>query len=264
MCAPRHRQIGSAPKDLPAETFQIESSSGSKLSGWRIRAEQSKGTIILMHGVRGCRLDMLDRARFLHASGYSVILFDFQAHGESSGEHITFGYLESRDAIAVVEFAHQKFPGQKIAVIGGSLGGAAAILATPPLQVDAMVLEMVYPTVQQAISARLKIKLGAFGSLFSPLLAWQLKPRLGIGPDDLRPIDKVREITVPKLFIAGDADKHTPLPEAKELFNAALEPKQFWEIKGAGHVDLYPYDREGYQKRILNFLEQSFYSSSSK
>lgn len=47
---------------------------------------------------------MLDRARFLSAAGFAVLLFDFQAHGESPGEHITFGYLESRDAQAAVEF----------------------------------------------------------------------------------------------------------------------------------------------------------------
>jgi hypothetical protein len=30
------------------------------------------------------------------------LLFDFQAHGESIGCHITFGYLEGRDAAAAV------------------------------------------------------------------------------------------------------------------------------------------------------------------
>ena len=53
-----------------------------------------------MHGVRSNRLQMLDRARFLNKFGYSVLLFDFQAHGESIGDHITFGYLESLDANA--------------------------------------------------------------------------------------------------------------------------------------------------------------------
>ena len=261
LCFARHRQIGPPPSDFPAENFQVESSSGSKLSGWLLNAEKSKGVIILMHGVRGCRLGMLERARFLHTHGYTVLLFDFQAHGESSGKKITFGYLESRDACAVVDFARNRFPEQKLAVIGGSLGGAAAILATPPLKVDAMVLEMVYPTIKQAISARLKMKLGKAGGLFTPLLTCQLKLRLGFNADDLRPIDKVRGITVPKLFMAGDQDQHTPLTEAKELFNAASEPKEFFEITGAEHTDLYAYDREQYEKRVLTFLELSLRTS---
>jgi uncharacterized protein len=258
LCAARHQIIGQPPKDFPAENFQIASSSGSKISGWLLPATNSKGVIVLMHGVRGCRLDMLKRARFLHANDYSVVLFDFQAHGESSGENITFGFLENRDAAAVVEFTRKKFPAQKIGVIGGSLGGAAAILANPPLKVDAMILEMVYPTIEKAIRARLKIKLGGIGAAFTPLLTCQLKPRLGFSTDDLRPVDKVKNIGISKLFIAGDKDEHTPLDEAKELFNAAHEPKQFWEIKGAKHVDLHAYKREEYENRILDFLEQSF------
>jgi len=53
------------------------------------------GTIVLMHGVRANRLSMVRRAEMLHRAGYSVLLFDFQAHGESPGSHITMGYLES-------------------------------------------------------------------------------------------------------------------------------------------------------------------------
>lgn len=264
LCAARHRKVGPPPKDFPAEGFQIASSSGAAISGWLLPATNSKGAIILMHGVRGCRLDMLQRARFLHANGYSVMLFDFQAHGESSGANITFGFLESRDATAVIKFAREKFPDQKIGIIGGSLGGAASVLANPPLKVDAMILEMVYPTIEQAIAARLKIRFGSVGAILTPLLTCQLKPRLGFGIDDLRPVDKVKEIAIPKLFIAGDKDQHTPLNEAKELFDAACEPKQFWEIKGAKHFDLYAYDREEYEKQILNFLEQSFGLSVAK
>ena len=59
-----------------------------------------------MHGVRANRLVMLARARFLHKAGYAVLLFDFQAHGESSGKRITFGHLEGLDASAAVTFLH--------------------------------------------------------------------------------------------------------------------------------------------------------------
>ena len=58
-------------------------------------------SILGMHGVRGNRLSMLDRARFLSHAGFSVLVFDFQAHGESSGEHTTFGELESLDWASV-------------------------------------------------------------------------------------------------------------------------------------------------------------------
>src|SRR5688500_12469407 len=146
---------------------------------------------------------MVDRARFLSRAGFAVLLFDFQAHGESSGEHITFGYLESRDAQAAVEFLRTNAQGERIGVIGESMGGAATLLASPALDADAMILEMVYPTINQAVRNRLTRRLGGWAGILTPLLTWQLEPRLGIDADALRPIDKVGAIRVPKLFIVG-------------------------------------------------------------
>ncbi len=210
-----------------------------------------------MHGIRANRLQLEDHARFLYRAGYSVLLFDFQAHGESVGKHITAGYLEGRDATAAVIFVRQKCPGEKICVSGFSMGGASALLAKPPLQVDAMILESAYPTLQQAITDRLEIRFGWFGKLGTPFLTWQLKPRLGIRPDDLCPIKQVGQITIPKFFIAGTADQDTTLQESKDLFAAAAEPKQFWLIDGAAHVDMLAFAKGEYEKRILDFLAKN-------
>src|SRR5215471_463760 len=172
------------------------------------------GAVVLMHGYGGDRTSMLDRARFLSRAGYTVLLFDFQASGESPGKHITFGYLESRDARAAVNFLRSRAPGERIGVIGVSMGGAAALLATPPLDADALVVEMVYPTINQAIDDRLESRFGILGHPLTPLLSWQLKPRLGISAADLRPIDRLGTLPVPKLVIAGDKDQYTKIEES--------------------------------------------------
>lgn len=207
-----------------------------------------------MHGIRANRLQLVGHARFLSHAGYSVLLFDFQAHGESVGKHITAGYLESRDATAAVNFIHQKFPDRKICADGFSMGGAAAVLAEPPLQVNAMIMQSVYPTIEQAITDRLESRFGWFGKFGTSFLTWQLKPRLGFGVDELCPIQQVGKITVPKFFIAGTADRDTTLPESQALFDAAAEPKEFWWVTGAGHVDLDRFARAEYEKRVLDFL----------
>jgi pimeloyl-ACP methyl ester carboxylesterase len=75
----------------------------------------------------------------LHAHGFAVLLFDFQAHGESPGRRITFGHLEAMDAAAALDFLEQRLPRERVGAIGASLGGAAAVLADPPLRVDALV-----------------------------------------------------------------------------------------------------------------------------
>jgi uncharacterized protein len=133
-----------------------------------------------MHGIRANRLEMVGRARLLNATRFSILLFDFQAHGESSGQRITFGFLESRDAKSAFNFLRQKAHGERIGVLGVSLGGAAAILSETPLDADAMVLEAVFGSFDEALDNRLAMYLGALGPLLSPLLKYQVKPRLGL------------------------------------------------------------------------------------
>lgn len=210
-----------------------------------------------MHGVRASRLDMLGRARFLTRAGYFVLLFDFQAHGESAGRQITFGHLESRDARAAVQFARARAPQEKIGVIGVSMGGAAAMLAEPPLVADAIVLEQVYPTLRQAIGDRISMRLGPWAKVLTPLLSWQLRPRLGVNDQALRPLDHAARISAPKLFIAGAADLHTTPTEVQAMFDAALEPKALWVVPEARHVDLCRFGKAEYENRILDFFSRS-------
>jgi len=257
LVAPSNCEIGKPPADLPIESVQFPSSSGAIVHGWLVTGQADKGVIILMHGIRANRLQLVNQAEFLFHAGYSVLLFDFQAHGESIGKHITAGYLESRDATAAVNFIHQKFPGKKICADGFSMGGAAAVLAKPPLQVNAMILQSVYPTIEQAITDRLENRFGWSGKFGTPFLTWQLKPRLGFSVDDLCPVQQVGKITVPKFFIAGTADHDTRLAESQALFDAAAEPKQLWLVDGAAHVDMLAFAKTEYEKRILDFLAKN-------
>ena len=251
---PVNQPIGNLPGDLVGSSVQFPSGSGATIYGWFMPGKKGGGAIILMHGVRANRLSMLDRARFLSHAGYSVLLFDFQAHGESAGKHITFGYLESMDAQAAVKFLRSNAPDEKIGVIGVSLGGASALLAYPPLDVNALVLEMVYPTIDRAISNRLTMRLGRWTSHLTPLLSWQFKPRLGIDAEALRPIDRIGRISSPKLLIAGAEDQHTTIEESRLLFDAASEPKELWIVNGAKHVDLYSVAKKEYEQRVAGFF----------
>lgn len=262
LIAPVHQSIGDRPADLAVRVVQFNSQSGATIHGWFIPGKKDAGAIVLMHGVRANRLNLVNRARFLSRAGFSVLLFDFQAHGESSGDHITFGYLESRDAQAAVEFLRTNAPGERIGVIGISMGGAATLLASPPLDVNAMVLEMVYPTIDQAVSNRLSMRLGKWAGMLTPLLTWQLKPRLGVGADALQPIQRVDQIPIPKLFIAGAEDQHTTLEESRQMFSAAASPKELWVVEPAMHVDLYAERKEEYEERVLSFFKRELAASN--
>jgi uncharacterized protein len=246
--------VGPPPMELGADPVKIYSPSGSMLSGWFIRGESGRGVVVLMHGIRSSRLSMLERARFLHRTGYGVLLFDFQGHGESAGEHLTFGALEREDARAAVDYVRTQAPGERVGVIGASLGGAAALLAEPPLAVDAMVLEMVYTTIDKAVANRLALHLGSASAPLAPLLTAQLRWRVGVDPSVLRPVVAAAYVRTPKLFIGAERDQHTTLQDSLDLYHGAADPKELWIVPGASHVDLHAFAVTVYEKRVLAFF----------
>jgi fermentation-respiration switch protein FrsA (DUF1100 family) len=197
---------------------------------------------------------MLSRAEFLHALGYSVLLIDFQSHGESPGHRITFGDLESRDVVAALVELKRRAPGERLGVIGVSLGAAAFVLAEGRPPVNAVILESMYPTIEQAVSDRLRLHLGPAGPVLAPLLMMQIHARLGISAERLRPIDQVGSIGAPVLIVSGTHDRHTSIDEARAIFAAAQAPKTFWAVDGAAQVNLHTFAKAEYERRVATFL----------
>lgn len=251
---PAEHHIGLPPADLPAHSVVIRDASGMPVWGWFVAGERHKGAVLLLHGVRADRRSMLDRARFLHAAGYAVLLIDFQASGDSPGRAITFGYREADDVKASLRYLHQRLPGERVGIIATSMGGAATILAEPEVDADAVVLEQVYPTIQQALEDRLTIYLGPMGRWLAPVMLATLHAHLNIYPNQLRPIDHIGHLTMPKLLIVGDRDRHTTLAESYAMFHVAIEPKELWVVHGAQHVDLCRYAGAVYKRRVLDFF----------
>ncbi len=63
LAAPVHRKISKPPVELKADSITFNS--GEKLiKGWFLNSEKNKGIIILMHGVRGDRTVMTERAKY--------------------------------------------------------------------------------------------------------------------------------------------------------------------------------------------------------
>jgi uncharacterized protein len=165
---------------------------GEPIHGWLTCSIKGQDAVLLLHGVRADRRAMINRARFLHAAGCTVLI-DIQAAGESPGKTITFGYREAGDVKASLRYLHQSLPGERIGIIGTLTDGAATILSEP--DVDATVPEQVYPTIRQATEDRLAIHLGPMGPWFAPLLLVTLHLHQGIYADQSCPVDHISHST---------------------------------------------------------------------
>ena len=257
LVAPQPALIGPAPDDLYAETVVIPGQAGST-HGWWISGDADKASILLLHGIRANRTAMLGRARLLARHGYSVMLIDLQAHGESPGEAITLGLRESAGVQLAREWIRRKRPDKPVGAIGVSLGGASILLGPSPSGFDAVVLEAVYPSARQALRNRMAMRLGTVAApVLGKLLEVQVKPRLGISLEQLRPIDHIAAIGAPVLVIAGGKDRHTTPTESAALFARAHEPKEYWLLPGAVHQDFLRADPVGYEHRVLGFLDRN-------
>lgn len=222
-----------------------------------LESERTRACALLMHGVRSDRTSMISRAAFLKEMGIASLLIDLQAHGETPGDEITFGIRESVDAENGVNYLRNVRGCGKIVAIGQSLGGASALLGSGPIQVDALVLESVYPTIEEAVQDRLEMRLGTVGRLVAPLLYWQIPLRINASLSELKPITALGKVNVPVFIISGLNDEHTKAAETERMYEAANEKKQLWLVEGAVHEDLFSYNPNEYKAKISKFIELS-------
>ncbi len=247
---------GSPPADLPIELVTIESKSGSALRAWLVAGREERGAVLVLHGLHSTKSAMVPRARLLNRAGYTVLLADLQAQGESPGKRITFGALEARDAEACLAFLRARFPTKPLGAVGISMGGAALLLARPPPPLRALVVESVFASIEEATRDRMRRFFGPPGAWASRLLTLQLPWRAGFSPDELRPIDRIASVGCPVLVIHGTSDRSTAFSQGERLFAAAVAPKEFWPVPGADHVDLCAFAPADYERRVLRFFDE--------
>jgi uncharacterized protein len=118
---PRRARLDPAATGLPLEAVAIPSSSGARLAGWFLPGA-GRGAVLLLHGAKSNRLVLVERMRFLREAGFSTLAIDFQAHGESTGDRITMGQVESLDARSALKWLRASLPGEPLAALGISMG----------------------------------------------------------------------------------------------------------------------------------------------
>jgi pimeloyl-ACP methyl ester carboxylesterase len=243
---------------LEFEAVTFEAADGLPLRGVWIPAPGSQRAAVILHGHGGSLDGDVQRAPFLNAAGFNVLLFDFRAHGRSPGRLATFGYLERRDVQGAVEFLKGRGI-KRIGLLGFSYGGMAAMCAAPLCpEVRAVISDGGPARLRTAIAGRLVE--WHFPGWSAAFLAWltvaATSVRLGANLFRYEPLRWVGKIAPrPVLFIHGELDRY--LPDFPELAAAAEEPKGVWRLPGVGHCkasEVYP---EEFQRRVVGFFDRN-------
>ena len=231
---------------------------GVRLSGTFVKAPNPAGTIVLVHGFRSGRGEMLDWLTFLYPT-YSVLLFDSRGTGSSEG---TFGVgaTEDRDIVGAVDLVRARNqPGSdRIAVLGISLGaGDAIIAAAHDERIRAVVADS--PWTDEFVQLE-RMHALAIGPVSVPLLPYEpalVAALIGGRLEDAVPAAVVEKIAPRSLLLIhalDDGNATTPAVGTERLFRFARDPKELWLVPTGGHVGAIRAQPTEYRQRVLSFL----------
>jgi pimeloyl-ACP methyl ester carboxylesterase len=138
MVASRMRRAFMTPRDLPPRDWELPLlAQGERITlrfGLSVLRWGNGPAVLLMHGWEGRPTQFAELIKALVQAGYSVFALDGPAHGRSPGREANVVLF----ARAMLEAASELPPLR--AVIGHSMGGASALLATQMgLRTDALV-----------------------------------------------------------------------------------------------------------------------------
>ena len=190
---------------------------------------------------------------------YDVIVLDFRGHGESSGKY-TFGSKEVEDIKPVINYAQRNY--KKIYLIGFSLGSLISVdYCSKNNNVDKLILVSA-PTDFDKIENNVLSP-----NAFVPTLKkyeWKRWSSIRFSLSSLRktkikPINEIKKVKIPTLFIAGENDPIIYKWHNSILFEASnsTEKKEILIKKGKHAEDLYLDAPQTFIDTCVNWLNKS-------
>lgn len=196
--------------------------------------------ILLLHGYTGWKEEMFPYACWYNIFGCHVLVPDMRCQGESEGDFIGMGYIDSRDNMLWIHEILQRDPEAKIIIQGQSMGSACALMMSGredlPDNVKGIVSDCAYTDAYTMFGNRLEAWFKIPEELVIPAANLSLQVRGGYDLKDASALEAVRKSDLPTLFIHGDDDQMIPVEMAYELYDAKEGKKQLLIVEGAGHA----------------------------
>ena len=245
------------------EDVVIESRFGYSLKGTFIpNPHPTDKTLIFLHGFTDNRLAGLSYVSLYLKSGYNLLLIDSRAHGESGGASVTWGVYEKQDLDQWVDWLHQRFPSGQIGVHGISMGAATALMHAELNEKNKRVAFYIADSSYSDFETLLKLQLRQRLPQVEPLLLDLLMPYVNLAAYfqarftfyQASPLQAVRHVTTPILYLHGEADKLIPLSMSQALYQATPGPRQLVTFPQMEHIQAAYQDRQQYDQVIQDFI----------
>ena len=242
--------LGAAHEDVSFTT-----SDGLELRGWYIPS-RNRAAVIAFPGRSGPQRP----ARLLARHGYGVLLFDRRGEGESEGDPNAFGWQGDRDLEAAVAFLERRpdVDPERIGGIGLSVGGEMLLDAASELEG----LEAVVSEGAGVRSIREALDIPETRALIEAALLYAVAtPAVALFSSSLPPpslTDLIGKIAPRPVFLVYAVPGQGGEAELNETFHeAAGNPKEIWNVPGAGHTGGIEAQPEEYERRVVGFFDDA-------
>lgn len=250
-----------SPEDfhLEFENVTITNPDGMKLAGWFIPGENN-AVIIMQHGYKSTRSELLNEAEMMHRHGYNVLVTSVRAHDESEGELITLGVNEIQDMEAWYQYllTRDDVDREKIGIIGNSFGGMLSIqFASQNKNIKAIVANCAFSSMNDTVATSVKHFTGLPEFPFVPLIVFWAENGTGIKMEEIDATKWIPLISPRPVFILqGGKDTVISPTSGQRLYDAAGEPKELWFDPKLGHVEFDTDRAYEYEMRVSAFFDK--------
>ncbi len=251
------------PSDLALkyEDISLHTPDGIVLRGWLVRCGASpRGTLLYLHGVADCKIDGIRFARLMTGHRFNVALFDSRRHGASGGKYCTYGYYEKHDVVATIDHLQQRTDGAagRFGLFGTSMGASIALQAAAiDGRIAAVAAENSFATLRSIFDDYQKRMVYLPFHYLRNIVIKRSEHLARYKANDVSPLEAVRNIHIPLLFIYGTEDSKIRYEYSLQLFENANSPKELFPIENAAHHNTWEIAGKAYEDKLVEFFSRS-------
>jgi len=194
--------------------------------------------VIYLHGNSSCRIEALEVLKALFHRRIAVFCYDSAACGKSQGDYVSLGHYEHQDLDSIVKYLSSRPEVGPIGIWGRSMGAVTTLLYNDTARrVSAICCDSAFSSLvelmwdvgknQQSIS----LPPWLIRSVIA-LIRNRVRALAGFDIEDVVPLEKAKNRSVPALFVHAQQDSFIPVSHSRQLYEQYSGVKEFIEIGG--------------------------------
>jgi fermentation-respiration switch protein FrsA (DUF1100 family) len=229
------------PDASVVEEVWLEVGEGIRVHGIYAGSSTAFADLLFFHGNAGNLYDRLDNVALLVHSGFNVLIMDYRGYGKSGGRPSEAAlYADGLAAYRHLIEQRGSDP-SRIVLFGRSLGSTVAVELGTREDAGAVILESAFTSAYDLA----RVHYGWLPGMLLRSLTHEFDS-----------LSKVPGLRAPVLYVHGDRDSIVPVEMGRRLYAASPDPKEWYELRGAGHNDMLLIGGREYFQRLTDFVKK--------